>query len=125
MNCPSTFPLPIRPCAGPFPSFSRCLPGFLFDRDPVLVHGKPVLEPLQRGVEGPRDADVACPAEDVFEVALELEHVPEVFCARKSQATVHLRRNVLITHLLPQRFREGLCHLRAGQMLAGEADGFP
>ncbi len=64
--------------------------GLLLKRDATLSLGEPPLEGLQRGVEGSGDVRVTRAAEDLLEVALDLEHVAEILGARETEAAIRL-----------------------------------
>ena len=95
----------------------------LFQRDAALVLREPCIERLQFRVQGSGDIESARAAEDLFKIALELEHVAEVFGAGKAEFAIRLGRHVVVVHLSPQRLGERGGHLRAGQVLARNADG--
>jgi hypothetical protein len=76
------------------------------------------VEALQRRVECTGDVEVARAAEDLIEVALELEHVAEIFGARETEATVYLGWHVIVAHLLTKCSGECGGHLRTSQVRA-------
>ena len=65
--------------------------GKLLKRDTALILGEPHVETLECGVEGSSDVDVACAAERLLEIAIELEHVAEILRTWKTEAAIRLR----------------------------------
>src|SRR4030067_1134832 len=78
---------------------------------------------MHRRVDGPREIEVAGPAEGILEVTLELEHIAQVIRTGEAEPAVCLGRHVVVTDLLPLRFGERSRHLISGQVVAREADG--
>jgi len=60
------------------------------------VGAEPGAEVLEAAVQLPRRRDVACAAEVIVELLLELEHVAQVLGAREAEAAIHLRRDRLV-----------------------------
>ena len=89
----------------------------------LLFWASHVSNVCSEGFKAREDVEVARTAEVLLKVALELEHVAQILGARETKAAVDLGRHVVVAHLLTQRLGERGGHLRAGQMLAGDADG--
>src|SRR6185503_14185108 len=70
-----------------------------------------------------RLADVSRITAVLLELAVELKHVAQVLGARESESPEGSRRHGVVPYWLTERLRQGLCHLSAGQMTAGNADG--
>ena len=87
-----------------------------------LFAREPLREGLELRVERREKREVARAAEVLLEVALELEHVAEVVGAGEAEAAVDLGRHGVVDDLLPEGLGERGRHLRAGQVLARDAD---
>src|SRR5438105_4741605 len=91
--------------------------------DATFVLGDPLVEGLERGVEGSGDRHAASAAEVRFKVTFELKHVSEILGAWKTKGSVYLRRHIVVAHFLTQSFGERGGHLRSRQVFSRDADG--
>ena len=66
---------------------------------------------------------IARRAVTLLELGLELEHIGQVVGAGEPERRVLRGRQVHVVDGLAERERQLLCHLRAGQVLAGDSDG--
>ena len=64
----------------------------LLKRDAALILGEPFVEGLQPRVQPTSDVNVATAAEDLIEIALELEHIGEILCSRETKVAVRTNK---------------------------------
>src|SRR5579885_3121176 len=95
----------------------------LLQGDAVFILRQPGVEALKRWIQGAGELHVPRAAKHFVEVALELEHVAEVFGSGEAEAAIDLGRHFVIAHFPAQRPGEGGRHLRAREVFAGDADG--
>src|SRR5581483_2278783 len=94
----------------------------LAKRDFLLVPREPLREGLQGRMELAGGVNVSGGAEGRLEVALELEHVPEIVGAGKAEAAVGVVRNGVVLNRDAERLAHPGCHFVAAQVLAGDGD---
>ena len=89
------------------------------------IRFQPLGKRLQPGIERTGDGRLTSRTKHRIEVAFELKHAPEIVGSGKSKGSIDLRRHGLIPHLPPEGLGQGGRHVRAGQMLSGDADRLP
>src|SRR5262245_4274636 len=97
----------------------------LRDRNAVLVLRQPHRERLQGRIQFATDCNIPDATKDVLEIALELEHVGELFGPRHVQSPILLGADGVVADFSLQRVAQCSGHLRASQMLAGDAHRLP
>src|SRR5437763_12375969 len=91
-------------------------------RDSLAIRRQPLAETQQlriqrtRFIHRPRGAEVS------LEVALELEHVPEVVGAGKSESAIHARLDRVVANFFGEESGKRRGHFRSGEVLARDAD---
>ena len=86
----------------------------LFKWDSAFVPSKPLVKGLQCWVEGSGNFEISGTAKNLFEIALELEHIAEILSAWEAETSIHLGRYFFISHFLSQCCSERGSHPGTG-----------